>query len=101
MSKQTGQISQAKKSNQGETRLKYDYSELDEFLQKDIEPENLALELRRLHCCFTDTLSQLINTNTDLSSWAIREPEIFMLEDFFKILNRLPLNEEGGKNENE
>ncbi|OFY61623.1 MAG: hypothetical protein A2Y71_03030 [Bacteroidetes bacterium RBG_13_42_15] len=81
-------------------QLKYDYSELDKFLNKEIDPKGLAKELRDLHCCLTDTLAQLITMDAVSDGWSIRQVEIYTLEDFFQILDRLQPNEGGAENEN-
>lgn len=82
-------------------QLKYDYSELDKFLEIQISPRALVKEFRALHCCLTDTLSQLINHDAIPSGWGMREFEIYQLEDFFMLLDRLQPNEGGPGNENE
>jgi hypothetical protein len=86
-----------------EKKLRYDYSELDEFL-KENESGELVEGFRDLLVSYTDIVTQAANEMSSgyTNFYIHREATtmIYQLEDLFRILGNLKPNEGGNGHEN-
>jgi hypothetical protein len=69
--------------------FRYNYRELDEFLDKEMEPLKLSKIFRQLHCSLTYYLPLLSNNDIQIGTPDSAMGEIFMLDEFFSIIENL------------
>ena len=94
------QTVEVSKKSSTDKKLKFNYSELDDFLNSDIDlNKDLAKGFRGLHCSYSDLITQVAfynyvkgsgetYINGDATRW------IFQLEELFRILENLKENKE-------
>jgi hypothetical protein len=74
-----------------EKQLRYDYSELDKYLQEDISLKMLIEDFQNVHFALTHNLSRIINEEIKLEA-LIDTSGIYDLMQLFRILERLEEN---------